>query len=154
MAWLERHGSAGGLSRTEVGQGGSSAVDRVVREWLDDKIPAAQIPAREWSTFEWLRFLHALPEQLPSARMAELDAAFKLTDRRNSEIASQWLLHAIRSGYRPADDRLEAFLTTVPPPQVPLAALWCPRQGRQGQGSRHLREGTAPLPPLRRGVAR
>jgi aminopeptidase N len=110
-AWLNRPDLPPGYFEAKSKR--LEAVDRAAREWLDGKITAAQIPAKEWSTFEWLRFLHALPEKLSSEQMAELDAAFSLTERRNSEIASQWLLHAIRSGYHRADDRLEAFLTTV-----------------------------------------
>jgi hypothetical protein len=45
--------------------------------------------------------------------MAELDAAFGLTGRENAEIASLWLLMAVRNGYHPADARLEAFLTSI-----------------------------------------
>jgi hypothetical protein len=45
--------------------------------------------------------------------MTELDRAFKLTARGNSEIAFQWLLMSIRNDYTPADARLEEFLTTI-----------------------------------------
>ena len=75
--------------------------------------PAAIAGDQDWSTQEWLRFLRALPATIPPDRMAELDAAFGLTGRGNAEIAAQWLLIAIRNGYRPADARLEAFLTSI-----------------------------------------
>ena len=45
--------------------------------------------------------------------MQEFDAAFHLTHSKNSDLASQWLLMAIRSHYRPAYPRLEQFLTSV-----------------------------------------
>jgi hypothetical protein len=43
--------------------------------------------------------------------MAALDAAFGLTRSGNAEITDEWLLLAVRHGYRPADARLEEFLT-------------------------------------------
>ncbi len=45
--------------------------------------------------------------------MAELDQAFGLTRTGNAEIASQWLLMAIRSNYEPAYPRVEEFLSSV-----------------------------------------
>ena len=45
--------------------------------------------------------------------MTELDKAFGLTQRGNSEIAAQWLVLSIRNDYAPAKERLESFLTTI-----------------------------------------
>ncbi len=45
--------------------------------------------------------------------MAELDKAFNLTTRGNSEIAFQWLLMSIKNNYTAANPRLEEFLTTI-----------------------------------------
>jgi leukotriene-A4 hydrolase len=89
------------------------AVDAQTREWFSAKIKASEMNVKGYSTFEWLRFLEQLPPQLPTERMAELDAAFHLTDQPNSEIAEQWLKKAIRSGYKPAEPALERFLTTI-----------------------------------------
>ena len=50
---------------------------------------------------------------LTAERMAGLDDAFGLTESGNAEIAHQWLLAAIRAGYRRADDRLERYLTGI-----------------------------------------
>jgi hypothetical protein len=44
--------------------------------------------------------------------MAELDAAFHLTRSGNAEILCEWLLAATRNGYKPADARVEEFLTS------------------------------------------
>ena len=61
-----------------------------------------------------MRFLRALPASLPPAeKMAELDASFGLTRRENAEIAALWLAMAVRNDYRPADARMESFLTTI-----------------------------------------
>jgi aminopeptidase N len=73
-----------------------------------------QLPdAGSWSSQEWLRFLHALPEKLTRKQMQSLDRAGSLTASGNGEILAQWLLMAVRNRYEPADDRLEEFLTTV-----------------------------------------
>lgn len=70
-------------------------------------------PRKEWTTQEWLHWLRAMPEKMSVARMAELDRQWGFTNSGNSEIAAQWLLMAVRSGYQPAYDRLERFLVEV-----------------------------------------
>ena len=67
--------------------------------------PAAQLDTKGWTTHHWLRFLRNLP-QLTPRQMAELDAAFHLTDSGNYEILDTWLLLAIRNAYTPADAAL------------------------------------------------
>ncbi len=70
-------------------------------------------PRQDWATQEWLHWLRAMPEKLPAERMAELDRQWGFTKSGNSEIAAQWLLMAVRSGYQPAYGRLERFLIEV-----------------------------------------
>lgn len=70
-------------------------------------------PRRGWATQEWLHWLRAMPDRLPVERMAELDREWNFTNTGNSEIAAQWLLMAVRSGYQPAYERLERFLVEV-----------------------------------------
>ena len=110
-AWVESPGLK--ASFVEPTSGRLEEVDKFAGEWAAGKVGAADLPTKAWSTQEWLRFLKALPEALPIARMAELDAAFGLTGRGNAEIASLWLLMAVRNGYHPADARLETFLTSI-----------------------------------------
>jgi leukotriene-A4 hydrolase len=75
--------------------------------------PAAQIATTGWTTHHWLHFLQSLPETLDTAKMADLDATFHLSDSGNAEILSAWLLKAVDSRYDPAYPALERFLTTV-----------------------------------------
>ena len=91
------------------------AVDKLLGDWSagEDLRRAGRLLTKEWSTQEWLRFLRGLPEKLPVARMEELDRTFGLTKRENAEIAAQWLLMAVRSGYHASDARLETFLTSI-----------------------------------------
>jgi leukotriene-A4 hydrolase len=85
------------------------AVDAAATEWLrNQKINTAQ-----WSTQEWLHFLHGLPQTLSPANMHRLDAEWHFTETGNDEILSQWLLMTVRNRYEPAYPALEAFLETV-----------------------------------------
>ena len=110
-AWLEAPGLPAGFPEPRSSR--LDAVDKAARGWLDGSVAVDRLGAGAWSTQEWIRFLQALPETLPVERLAELDKAFGLTARGNSEIAHQWLLIAIRNHYTPADDRLQSYLTTI-----------------------------------------
>ncbi|WP_435007066.1 M1 family metallopeptidase [Tundrisphaera lichenicola] len=110
-AWVESPGLKAPF--TEPTAGRLEAVDRSLAEWKVGTTPASKLATKDWSTQEWLHFLRGLPESIPAERMAELDAAFGLTDRGNAEIAAQWLQIAVKNGYQPADARLEAFLTSI-----------------------------------------
>jgi hypothetical protein len=59
-----------------------------------------------------VHFLDALSDPVPTARLAELDRAFKLSASGNSEILESWLQIAIRNHYTPAFPALDRFLTT------------------------------------------
>jgi leukotriene-A4 hydrolase len=71
---------------------------------------ASSLRTKGWSTQEWQYFLSELPNTLPVDRVAGLDQAFKLTERRNSEVLFDWLRIAIRHHYEPAMPALERFL--------------------------------------------
>ncbi len=67
---------------------------------------------KEWSTQEWLHFLHALPDTVSATRMAELDKAFNLSASGNSEIMFAWLKKVIANRYEPGFPALDKFLTS------------------------------------------
>lgn len=110
-AWLNQPGLPSGFAEPKSAR--LEAIDRTAKGWLDGTIPTDRIDAKDWSTHEWIRFLQAMPEKMPAAKLAELDGRFGLTDRGNSEIAHQWLLIAIRNDYSPALARLKRYLTTI-----------------------------------------
>jgi hypothetical protein len=94
----------------------SAAFERVeaeTKQWLSGQLKTDQLPADKWSTPEWLHFLKALPRDIGTQRMQELDQRFKLTQSGNIEITLQWLLLAIKNNYAAANDKLEQTLTTV-----------------------------------------
>jgi aminopeptidase N len=74
-------------------------------------VPARKLDTGGWRTQHWLYFLDQVPDSLAIERLADLDTAFDLTGRENSEILCAWLQHAIRSGYAPANPAVESFLT-------------------------------------------
>ena len=88
-------------------------IEAQANNYASGKIAAKAIQTNAWTTQEWLHFLTKLPENLGAERMSELDKAFNLTARGNSEIAFQWLLMSIRNNYSAAYSRLEEFLTGI-----------------------------------------
>jgi leukotriene-A4 hydrolase len=110
-AWLERPGLPGGFAEPKSSR--LAVIDQIAKSWLLGSIATAKLGAGEWSTQEWLRFLQGLPEKLSIEKMTELDQTFGLSARGNSEIAHQWLLLSIRNDYKPADPRLESYLTSI-----------------------------------------
>ena len=83
------------------------------QSFADGQTAPSAIQTKAWTTQEWLHFLTSLPQDLGAAKMAELDKAFSLTNRGNSEIAFQWLLMSIKNDYAAANMRLEQFLTSI-----------------------------------------
>ena len=74
---------------------------------------ALQPDTAEWSSHEWVHFLHGLPPALLAGQLAGLDAAFGFTSSGNAEILTAWFPHTIRAGYAPAAPALEHFLRHV-----------------------------------------
>jgi aminopeptidase N len=88
-----------------------AAVSRQLDAWKNGG-PTSALQTDKWSTHEWLHFLGALPDTIPTARLAELDRAFNLSSSGNSEILEAWLQIAIRNHYQPAFAALDHFLTS------------------------------------------
>jgi aminopeptidase N len=88
-----------------------AAVDSQVTAWKNGGATSA-LATDKWSTHEWLHFLGALPDSVPTARLTELDRAFKLSASGNSEILEAWLLIAVKNRYKSAFPALERFLTS------------------------------------------
>ena len=109
--WVHEPGLPGDAPTFESAR--FEAVDKDLRRWLDGAVPASGLETKSWSTQEWLRFIRALPPKLATPRLAELDAAMSLTNRPNAEVAAAWLVAATRGDYKPAEVRVEKFLTTI-----------------------------------------
>jgi aminopeptidase N len=75
--------------------------------------PASAIDTAGWQTQQWQRLLGGLPRQQSAARLAELDAALKLTGSKNAYVQSAWFDLAIANRYEPVIPALEEYLTRV-----------------------------------------
>jgi hypothetical protein len=60
-----------------------------------------------------VRFLKALPAQVPEARLAELDRTFRLSESGNAEVLFVWLRLGIRTRYAPVMPAVERFLLAM-----------------------------------------
>lgn len=109
-AWLERPGLPDDAPRFT-----SDALARVdaQRARFVAGTPASALDTQGWVTQQWQHFINTLPPELPTGRLAELDAAFGFSRSGNAEILSDWLVQAVRRGYRGADERLASFLVEV-----------------------------------------
>lgn len=88
------------------------AVDRAVAAF-EGGAPAANLPAKAWTTQEWQRFLNNLPRKLTPQQLADLDRTFRLSASANGYIRSAWLELVIANRYEPALPSLRAFLASV-----------------------------------------
>ena len=74
--------------------------------------PPSSLRTANWSTQEWLHFIHSLPDSIAPDRMRAIDQAFRFTRSGNNEILAAWLELAIENNYTPAYPALERFLTS------------------------------------------
>jgi len=88
-------------------------IDAQVAAFSAGEIDAAGLSGSTWTVYEWLHFLRHLPEALPTAKFADLDAVYQLTASPNYEVLAQWLNASTRHHYAAVDKRLESFLIEV-----------------------------------------
>jgi hypothetical protein len=94
----------------------SDRLDAVAQQafrWSAGDLHARQIDTAPWCTQEWIEFLQRLTRPLTLDQAHELDDAYGMTARTNSEVLFEWLQISIESLYEPAFPRLEDFLMTV-----------------------------------------
>jgi leukotriene A-4 hydrolase/aminopeptidase len=88
-------------------------VDKAAADFLAGKLAAKDIPAKSWVTYEWLRFINALPAKPEVAQLKALDEAWKLTGTGNGEIAFRWYVATVRAGYADARPQIAAFIERI-----------------------------------------
>ena len=109
-AWINGPGIPAGAPPVHSAR--FEAVEAARQSWQQGT-PASRLPTAEWSSHEWVHFLHGLPQLLSLEQLGELDAAFGFSQSGNSEILAAWFPFTIAAGYAPAEAALEAFLTHV-----------------------------------------
>jgi leukotriene-A4 hydrolase len=110
-AWVYGPGIPADAYRPE-----SDAFEHVARlrsEFVAGILSPRDMAVNDWTVHQWLFLIETMPSDLGALRMAELDEAFEFTTQGNNEIVAAWLELAIQQSYRPADQRLERFLTSV-----------------------------------------
>ena len=88
-------------------------VEAELSNWLAGKEIAETIRSDNWTTQQWLHFINALPADISTERLEEIDTVFNFTDSRNAEIAFAWQLRALKANYAPAFPAIESFLGEV-----------------------------------------
>ena len=111
-AWIYGPGLPGNApvfdseSFRKAGQEAAALVEHAVAEDLDTD---------GWNSQQWVAFIRALPADLDTARMADLDRAFRLSHSGNGEILCAWFQLAINNDFvfasPEADEALASFLT-------------------------------------------
>ncbi len=89
------------------------SVDKAAAEFFAGNLAAKDLPAKHWVTYEWLRFLNALPDKPSTAQMKALDKAWKLSGTGNAEIAYRWYVATVRAGYLEARPQIAAFIERI-----------------------------------------
>jgi len=90
-----------------------SLIDEARSQWLAGTLAATEIDTSTWTVHQWLYFLNNMPSELSAEQLANLDAAFSLTQSKNNEIAHSWLMIAVHNEYKPAYDRLYSYLVSI-----------------------------------------
>jgi leukotriene-A4 hydrolase len=89
-----------------------AGVDQAVRAFNAGG-PVSAVPYGGWNWAERVRFLDALPRQMPVDRLAELDRAFGLSASGNAEVLFTWLQLALANRYEAAVPAAERFLLAM-----------------------------------------
>ncbi len=82
------------------------------QSWKDGK-PAAQLDTKDWAYQQWLFFLRALPNELTSQQMGELDKQFKFSATGNNEVLGEWLVKVAHNQYEKSYPQMRKFLVNV-----------------------------------------
>ena len=108
--WIHQPGLPASVS--EISSDRFAKVEDEIKEMLAGKHPS-ELRTGEWTTHEWLHFIHHLPEEMSKDQIEKIDEAFALTGSTNSEILAAWLKFSISNNYTVAFESLERFLINV-----------------------------------------
>lgn len=109
--WLHQPGIPAGAASAHSAR--FDAVDAAAAGFLAGTLAATDIPAQDWVTYEWLRFINALPEQPRVEQLKALDAAWNLSASGNGEIAFRWYVATVRAGYTEVRPQIAAFIERI-----------------------------------------
>lgn len=78
--------------------------------WAAGETGLDDIPVADWSPQARIHFINSLPVDLDTARLAELDAGWGLSETSNAEIGRAWFIQVATRRYTDAYPQLEAHL--------------------------------------------
>jgi leukotriene-A4 hydrolase len=88
-------------------------VDTALMKFVSGDMLPEKSQTDSWTTHEWLHFINSLPREMDAAKLAQLDAAYMLSNTGNSEIAAAWFQPTLRSNYETVYPKVEEFLISV-----------------------------------------
>jgi len=91
----------------------SQALDRVAADavsWSKGEVPTDEIPFAEWSPQAKVYFIKALPRDLTTEQLLELDQAFGFSQTGNAEIAVAWFTQVALRRFEPAYEPMSSHL--------------------------------------------
>ena len=125
-------------------------VSALQQSWLKQQLTLADLPVKSWTVHEWLHFINQLPRDLSAAKLAELDAAFALSQSSNAEIFVAWSRLTIPLNYLPVMPHVKQFLLQVGRTKfvVPLYRLLLENPAQQGFAKEIYQDAKAGYHPL------
>jgi aminopeptidase N len=78
--------------------------------WAEGETELDSIPVGDWSPHARIHFINSLPMDLATSKLAELDAAWGLSETSNAEIGRTWFIQVAARRYVDAYPPLEAHL--------------------------------------------
>lgn len=125
-------------------------VSKQLQAWLQQDITLSALPTKTWTVHEWLHFINQLPRDLAPAKLAELDAAFALSQSSNAEIFVAWSRLTIPLNYLPVMPQVQQFLLKVGRTKfvVPLYRLLLENTAQQGFAKEIYQQARAGYHPL------
>jgi leukotriene-A4 hydrolase len=120
------------------------------QSWLKQQVTLNDLPVKSWTVHEWLHFINLLPRDLAPAKLAELDAAFALSQSRNAEIFVAWSRLTIPLNYLPVMPQVKQFLQNVGRTKfvVPLYRLLLENTAQQSFAKEIYQQARAGYHPL------
>jgi aminopeptidase N len=83
---------------------------RLAGSWAAGNTALTDIDVSAWSPHAKIHFINSLPADLSQAMLAELDAAWQLSETRNAEMARTWFIQVATRRYTNVYAELEAHL--------------------------------------------
>ena len=84
--------------------------EQLAAAWSSGDIGIDEVDTTGWSPQARVHFINSVPADLDHARLAELDAAWGLSETSNAEIGRTWFIQVATRRYTPAYGHMRAFL--------------------------------------------